>query len=96
MTPQRAKELLPIFTAFAEGKKIQIRRTPSHPWGICPSPDFLSGYEYRVMPEKVTRFINVYSSGNTSLHMTRANADHFCDDTRIACIPISYAEGEGL
>lgn len=51
MTPQQAKELLPIITAFAEGKQIQLKTIYST-W--IDSNEFAFGSDasnYRIKPE---------------------------------------------
>ncbi len=55
MTPQRAKELLPIITAFANGKKIQQRWTNGQ-WLKALDPCFeMPPENYRVEPERRLR-----------------------------------------
>lgn len=54
MTPERAKELLPIITAFAEGKRIEWRNTTDHnnqTWRECSNPDWYDDIHYRIAPE---------------------------------------------
>lgn len=66
MTPERVKELLPVFEAYAEGKEIQYRRYPIDPWTDSSSenPDFAfyDGYSYRVKPTptKYEIWVNAY------------------------------------
>ena len=61
MTPERAKELLPVITAFAEGKTIQFKTKLDDKW--TDSVEKLLSFNnraaiYRVKPEKVKK--NVY------------------------------------
>lgn len=53
MTRQHAKELLPIITAYAEGKKIEIENAYSKHdgWRECPYPTFDEANKYRIAPE---------------------------------------------
>jgi len=54
MTPENAKALLPIITAYAEGKTIQVcrRYTESETWSDIPFPDFNDAPDrYRIKPE---------------------------------------------
>lgn len=51
MTPQRAKELLPIITAFAEGKTVQYRRVEHPQWTAIEAPNWSNNTEYRIAPE---------------------------------------------
>ena len=52
MTPQRAAELLPVFKAYAEGKKIQCLCSNSE-WDDLDDPRFSEdpSIKYRVKPE---------------------------------------------
>ena len=54
MTPERAKELLPIIQAFAEGKKIECRLFGHDIWNWTnnSSPGWHDNYEYRIKPTK--------------------------------------------
>ncbi len=53
MTPQKAKELLPIIQAFAEGKKIQIRaHRGNEDWKDISDTRFWDDEEYRIKPEE--------------------------------------------
>lgn len=60
MSPERAKELLPVFQAFAEGKQIQLRlgARPGHAheleqWEDVSQPLWLPACEYRIKPAPV-------------------------------------------
>lgn len=55
MTPQRAKELLPIITAYAEGKEVEYRsKDDPYGWIVGTDLGFSSNrHEYRIKPEKV-------------------------------------------
>jgi hypothetical protein len=55
MTPQQAKELLPILTAFAEGKQIQCRNISNTDWlNLDYDPVFcLSPNQYRIKPDTI-------------------------------------------
>lgn len=69
MTPARAKELLPIIQAFAEGKTIQQYSSISpergwvdykeyHDWNIWVADDKV--YKWRIKPEKKKGWVNIY------------------------------------
>jgi len=60
MTPERAKELLPIIEAFANGKKVQWRLRKSDTWCNTDDPGFSERFEYRIKPEPRMFWINVY------------------------------------
>lgn len=81
MTRQEAKELLPIITAFAEGKEIQILTvdTGKHVWkdqghalGFSCAPHL-----YRVKPEPNKIYIVKTSSGFRSLFSHKEDAETY-------------------
>lgn len=56
MTPQRAKELLPIIAAFAEGKTIQHKHASHENWADGVGLGFnLDHCNYRIKPEPKPR-----------------------------------------
>lgn len=57
MDRNRAKQLLPIIQAYAEGKTIQSRLLTS-PWYDEEDPYFDDNIEYRIKPEKKYRPFN--------------------------------------
>ena len=63
MTPERAKELLPVITAFAEGKKIQYRHRGAvvmSGWGDADMAVFSDDCDYRIKPKPRRVFVNEY------------------------------------
>lgn len=58
MNRERAKELLPIIQAFAEGKDIQYRHDPAFHWIDVDEPEFPGDLEYRIKPEPDYRPFN--------------------------------------
>jgi len=63
MTPERAKELLPIIQAFAEGKKIQTSNDIARlGWWDVDSPIFRDSMEYRIKPTKKEGWIQLYKN----------------------------------
>lgn len=59
MTPERAKELLPFFTAFSEGIKIQCLSKKGKTilgWLNTTSPCFSDSFDYRLAPEPPREF----------------------------------------
>ena len=60
MTRERAKELLPVIQALAEGKTVQFKGANAAEWSDCPDPIFLSGIEYRVKPEPMVCYVRVH------------------------------------
>ena len=58
MTREKAKELLPIIQAFAEGKTIQYYDSLMDiaDWEDCENPDFENlTYQFRIKPEPTYR-----------------------------------------
>lgn len=99
MTPERAKELLPIIQAFVEGKTIQCRDPARNNWVSIGNPTFDNGIEFRIKPEKKVGWANIYAYCSTSrcqVHPSKEEADTWAAEARIACIRIEYDEGEGL
>ncbi len=60
MTQQEAKLLLPLIKALAEGKTLQVKGRNT--WEDTQSPLFLSDFEYRVKPEPLVLYVNVYKN----------------------------------
>lgn len=53
MNRERARELLPVIQAFAEGEEIEYRRSNSssdRSWRVPTTPYFSDDHEYRVKP----------------------------------------------
>jgi len=107
MTPERAKELLPIIQAYAEGKQIQWKDTDDNVAFKDVNEDVIwfDDYDYRVKPEKKVVWMNVYRvPGDADVfgaaHKTKEISDAFAGgndlEFRIACLRIEYEEGEGL
>lgn len=101
MNRERAKELLPYIQAFAEGKTVQVRAIDSqnewNEWNDCSDPSWSYSAEYRIKPEKIVRYVNIYRDGGEagySSHKTRANADKSINTFRVACIRIEFEEGQ--
>ncbi len=70
MNRERAKELLPIIQAYAEGKEIEYKWIsdddgPDGAW-ITPDGTFESGGEYRIKPEPFECWVNVYDTDGKS------------------------------
>ena len=51
MTRERAKELLPIIQAYAEGKMVEIYSPHSGEWKALDQPNFDTYSSYRIKPE---------------------------------------------
>lgn len=54
MTREEAKDLLPIITAYAEGKQLEYF-SKNCIWEDCNAPAFYENVKYRIKPEKEYR-----------------------------------------
>lgn len=69
MTKERAKELLPIIQAFAEGKKIQVNNY--NEWYTVDSPEWNDNYNYRIKPEEADN--NIQGGINNLIEMVKSS-----------------------
>ena len=76
MTPERAKELLPIIQAFADGEDIQCGSSSNNHWSdLNKRAHFEDDLEYRIKPEPREFWVNpdkmtVWSSdGHDCIHV---------------------------
>jgi hypothetical protein len=85
MNRERAKELLPIIQAFAEGKTVQARLSGgkwhgvSYPYFILLTTTFQADdYEYRIKPEPLECWVRVFDGHAgpvvSTVHETRVDA----------------------
>ena len=76
MNRERAKELLPIIQAFAEGKDIQWRNTNAGTGGWLECKGIIDSgvYEYRIKPEPFECWVNVCGARPSTTHPTLAAA----------------------
>lgn len=52
MTPERARELFPVFAAFADRKLIE-RLNLDRQWKVCPNPQWNDDVQYRIAPDQL-------------------------------------------
>jgi hypothetical protein len=101
MTPQNAKQFLPLITALAEGKTIQIL-TPNGRWLDMDAPSFAEAPTlYRIKPEKKKGWVNIYNGWTAACAYQFSDTKEQADEraasrNRTACIEIEYEEGQGL
>ncbi len=57
-----------------------------------------NGYKIRLKPTPKTGWINIYKDSNElfEIHDTKQDANKQCGPDRVACIEISYFDGQGL
>ena len=92
MTRERAKELLPLITAFAEGAEIQCRRQGTdNQWFTC-HPAWVEDQEYRVKPELMECWGNVYSNHGPCYYPTKDAADSGAGTYRVSCVHMREVE----
>jgi len=103
MTREQLLKHWHVIEAFRNGKQVQYR-LPSVPsgwaWSDSTNPDFSLGVDYRIKPEPKKMWVNVYPGPDNSVYgavrFTRENADIAANTKRIACVEVTYTEGEGL
>lgn len=71
MNRERAKELLPIIQAFAEGAEVEYLRPSTGEWVPCPSPDWFHYDQYRIKPKPVEAWGVVDADGSIFLRESR-------------------------
>ena len=96
MDRERAKELLPIIQAFAEGKTIQrndriMRDDSLNKW--YDTDDITGKGEYRIKPEPRTWYFNIYpnrgKAGSTQfVHITKESATKSADGDVIETVKV--------
>lgn len=91
-----------VLIAIAEGKQVQYMSPSVHKWVTSPphtsgNPINFPEYEWRIKPELITVWINVYPD---YFHIVRyenkEEADKVASPYRIACTKLTYTPGEGL
>lgn len=87
MTRERAKELLPIITAWSEGKAIQGRPGDERgKWLDMDDPQFMEDWDYRITPEPFETWAVVKADNHiVASSYIRTDLEEFDDseDTRI-------------
>jgi len=85
MNRERAKELLPIIQAFAEGKMIERfgTETGQAQWEITDNLVFVEGVMYRIKPEPMEIWVNYREDGISqafgSYESAKANINYKCE-----------------
>ena len=74
MNREEAKALLPIITAFADGKEVQVFSEKSNKWEHVEFPTF-GGSKYRIKPEPLECWIVINRDGDSAMHRSKVNAD---------------------
>lgn len=97
MTEPKRHPHADVLIAIAEGREVQYIPSMEDIWrtlvnGEAVNPISHHFLRWRVRPQKLKRWVNVYSD----THATREDADRGADGDRIACIEIEFEEGDGL
>ena len=61
MDREKVKAMLPILTAYAEGKTIQYKTVHGN-WCDAECPTWVGHVEYRVKPDPIVRYVNVFQN----------------------------------
>ena len=86
MTNKQAEKLLPIITAFAQGKKIEVRHKSSNwpefcEWQECCDPSFasfdLNKTQYRIKPDLLEFWRILTPSGMSNCFKERVLAEKY-------------------
>jgi hypothetical protein len=106
MDRKQATKVLSIVQAIADGKEVQCRNTAMNGNWRAPVPaDSLEfpEYEWRIKPEVKEGWINIYSGrfkdrSGSYIYPSKEEANKNSEGSNeyIACIKISYTDGEGL
>lgn len=79
MTPQRAAELLPIITAFAEGKSVECRGKAGGEWERMDDPRWTDACDYRIAKSPSELWIVSWPGSPTiSVWKTECEAREHC------------------
>lgn len=93
----KLRKHMKLITAYLNGAVIEYYYPGNEKWIEAKYPDWDVETKYRVKPKKITKWISIYPDGYPAfLSDTKEEADHKRSVIRIACIPITYTEGEGL
>ena len=67
LTPERAKELLPVIQAYAAGEEIECQHPGFTEWVRVGVPSWVEGVTYRVKPEIPQYRLFQYKSGTLGI-----------------------------
>ena len=107
MTEPKRHPHADVLIAIAEGREVQFRYRPDLAWiaydfNYDATPLSAHEREWRVKPQKLKRWVNIYANLIAGSFETKAAADkaasigQIAQMGRIACIEIEFEEGEGL
>lgn len=72
MTPEGVRRLLPVITAFSEGKEVEFYENIRKQWIRTKAPTFCEDHLWRVKPKTLTVFILSWWSDNEPSDVYRA------------------------
>jgi len=94
MTRERAREILPIIAAFAEGKTVQFEFNRS--WHDAPDPDFGAHSVVRIKPAPLECWVNYYPNNGRTVHNTGESAKECRLDNFVRTVHMREVEEEQL
>lgn len=74
MTREEARQLLPVIQAWADGKTVQSRCSLEVEWYDTNNPTWNIECYYRIKPELLEKWMNVYDDGSYGIYETEAQA----------------------
>ena len=76
MSPEKAKQMLPIITAFAEGKPVEMKGLCTEKWEVSENLDFCYDADrYRIKPEPRERWVVEFRSIDGDVLLANVIAD---------------------
>lgn len=96
MTPEQAKEILPVIQAIADGKRVQVK---TDMWIDMPeNMQIHSNYKYRVKPEPLKAWLLFFRKGDRfdMISFGRKPDLKKFNLPVIAITEVTVEEGEGL
>lgn len=75
-----------VIKAWADGKKVQVRRNADRPWEDVSDPNWFNDKEYRVKPETVKYRVSLHKSSLGRMYTLSAdNERDELEYSRCAC-----------
>lgn len=97
-TPHRWADVL---RAIADGEEVQFWHESDQKWVTITITNFNPinnpTYQWRIKPKKQTVWVNVYFEGDLSGgYSSKREANERSAQGRVACVPLTFTEGDGL
>lgn len=92
-----------VLRAIADGEEVQYWHSSIEGWlgmenCVFRDPINHADLQWRIAPKKQTVWVNVYHGGAVveNSYSSKQKADASARDFRIACVPLTFTEGDGL